>query len=158
MAHHADQSAGSPGAVAQVEMLLAQQQELFVRLDGLSSQQAALIQRDETDRLLEVLGERQLVVDEIGRMNAMLEPWRQRWGSFIAGLGAEERERIRRQVDAVAQLAERIARRDDADRGMLEQRKGSLAAELGQVDRGRGAMAAYGGPRSDGPRFQDREA
>jgi hypothetical protein len=155
---------GDPRAahVAPVEALLRRQQDLFTKLDVLSAQQAALIQQEQTDQLLDVLARRQIIVDEIGRLSAEIEPWRARWTQFIAALPDADRQRVREQVDAIAILAQRIAARDESDRKLMEQRKGALAVELGHVSRGRGAVAAYGssgqGNGSAAPRFQDREA
>jgi hypothetical protein len=150
-----------PGGAAGIEALLRQQQELFTSLDALSIQQAELIESAQTDRLLEVLAERQVLIDAIARLNIDIEPWRARWSEFISALSEAERQHIRQCVEAVAALAERIAARDDRDRSLMEARKGAIAAELGNINRGRGAMAAYssGGPRPESsPRFQDREA
>lgn len=152
---------GRNDSIEHVESLLAEQQGLFVRLDGLSERQAGLIREDRTDQLLDVLAERQVVVDEISRISTQLEPWRGNWSEFVRTLGEDVRKRVRERIDAVAALAQRIAERDERDRKMLESRKDAVAGELGQVDRGRSAMSAYGGSAARGsnsPRFQDREA
>jgi hypothetical protein len=148
-----------PGGLAQLEGLLRRQHELFAALDALSSQQASLIEEQRTDRLLEVLAERQVIIDSISRLNADIDPWRAQWSDFLNRLPEADRQRIRQLVDGVAILAEGIAARDDRDRSLMEMRKGALAAELGHISRGRGAIAAYGsGPAESPPRFQDREA
>lgn len=148
------------GGVAHLELLLEQQQGLFTRLDDLSRRQAGLIESDQTDRLLELLAERQVLVDQIATVNASLEPWRARWSTFINELDAGIRERVRLRVEAVSALAQCVAERDEHDRRLLEGRKEAVSVELGHVSRGRGAIAAYGtgSPREAMPRFQDREA
>lgn len=154
-------SADGAPAVARVESLLAEQYGLFLKLEQLSGRQSGLIKQDLTDELLEVLAERQVLVDQIMNVSAQLDPWRGNWSEFINSLDGQVRQRVRERVDAVSGVAQKVAERDEADRLLLEQRKGAIAAELGQVDRGRSAMSAYsaGGPRAEsGPRFQDREA
>jgi hypothetical protein len=146
-------------SVAALESLLEQQEALFTKLDELSGSQARLIEGDHTDRLLDVLAARQVVVEEIAVITRRLDPWRSRWSDFVALLDEHQRDRVRQRVDSVAALAQRIAERDEKDRELMEARKESIATTIGQVHRGRGAMAAYGGQRpGDGPRFQDREA
>lgn len=141
-----------------VETLLTRQQELFGRLDALSQRQGALIQSDETDRLLRLLTERQDIIDEIAKTNSELEPYRGRWDAFLGELPAASRDRVKVRLDAVAHLAGTIAQRDEADRRELQSRRDAMVTELSKVATGRGAMAAYGPAAADGARFQDREA
>jgi hypothetical protein len=144
---------------ANVENLLVRQEELFGRLDALSRKQADLISADETDNLLRLLTERQVVIDQIAETNIILEPFRVRWDAFLADLPEINRQRVRTRLDAVAQLAGAIAQRDEHDRRKLQSRRDAMAVELTKVASGRGAVAAYGGSRAgDGPRYQDREA
>ena len=142
---------------ARLTPLLDRQLELFRRLDALSQLQSGLIAADDTDRLLGVLAERQVVVDQIGDANDQLEPIRARWEVVLASLGAPERRDITAQIEALARLAASISDRDESDRLQLEQRRDAVAGELKGVSRGRAALGAYGQPRG-GPRFQDREA
>jgi hypothetical protein len=137
---------------------LARQLDLYRRLDSLSRRQGVLIDDDDTDGLLTVLGERQAIVDEIAAIGASLEPIRHRWEAFLQGLPASTREHMRSLVDALAEVAGVVAGRDEADRGRLELRRTAVGRELASVARGRSAVVAYGGPGAPVPFFQDREA
>jgi hypothetical protein len=149
----------SPAEVAEVDRLLGRQHELFRELDGLSQRQTVLVAQGQTEALLEVLGDRQRVIDGIAETNAFLEPYRSRWDAVTAGLPEATRARMRTRLDAMALLADGIARRDEADRMELEQRRNAVAAEMAQISRGRGAVSAYGAVKSDPPpTFSDREA
>ena len=140
-----------------VEELLEMQRQLFERLGALGDRQGALIDSDDSAGLLELLAQRQRLVDGIGELNATLEPFRARWSAVLGSLPEAERERVNRRLDALSELAARIAERDEADRARLEKRRDAVATELTQVSRGRGAVAAYGGGQA-AARFQDREA
>jgi hypothetical protein len=151
-------SGAADGAAARIEALLARQLELFAGLDALSERQSELIAGDEADGLLELLSERQRLIDGIAQANALLEPFRSRWSDVMESLGQAERDRVRRRLDELSGLTARIAQRDENDRQQLERRRDAVAAELAQVHRGRGALAAYGGKAEGGARFHDREA
>jgi hypothetical protein len=147
----------APTEVREVEILLQRQQDLFSQLDAMSQRQSALIEAQDTDRLLAVLAERQSVIDRIAETSVRLEPYRASWDAVMKGLDEPGRARVRRRIDVLAELAERVAKRDEADRAMLETRRDAVAGEITQINRGRGAVAAYG-QQQNGPRMQDREA
>jgi hypothetical protein len=142
---------------AWVAAALTRQLELYGRLDQLSLRQGALIDDDDTDRLLAVLGERQVVVDEVAEIGTRLEPVRQDWDGFLHGLPAPTREQLRHLVSTLTDLAGIVAGRDEADRRRLELRRSEVGEELASVTRGRSAVRAYGGRGSPVPIFQDRE-
>lgn len=138
--------------------LLEQQESLFLRLDALSRQQSSLVRDEQTDDLLRVLGERQTVVETLEAVARGLEPFRDRWEAVLAGARPDQRDRLARQVEQLAELASAIAARDDADRRLIEERRDRLAGDLAGMGRVRGAVAAYGAGRGrPAARFQDRE-
>jgi hypothetical protein len=142
---------------ARVEELLDRQRLLLERLEALSLHQGELIDRDDSARLLDLLAQRQHLVDGIADLNAALEPHRARWPAVLSAMAEAERDRVNRKLDALSDLAGRLAERDEADRLRLERRRDAVSAELRNVTRGRGAVAAYalGAARAI---FQDREA
>lgn len=153
------ETAAGGTAGGRIEALLGRQQALFDRLDALGQRQSELIEGDEADGLLELLSERQRLIDGIAEVSGLLEPFKSRWAAVMEELPGAQRERVRRRLDALAGLTARIAQRDEADRQNLERRRDAVAMELAQVSRGRGALAAYGGGRPvSGAKFQDREA
>jgi hypothetical protein len=144
--------------VERVDALLEEQEQLFAQLDALGEQQSFLVDADDAEALLLLLAERQRLIDSIAANNASLTPYRARWAAFLGALAEPERERLRRRVDVVAELAGRVAIRDESHRATLESRRAQVASELGQIGRARGAVAAYGQGARSSPRFQDREA
>ena len=144
--------------VERVDSLLEEQEQLFAQLDSLGEQQTRLVEDDDAEGLLTLLAERQRLIDSIAANNEILSPYRARWGAFLGELADPERDRLRRRVDIVAELAGRIAVRDESHRQLLELRRTRVATELTKVGRARGAVAAYGQAAGATPRFQDREA
>lgn len=139
--------------------ILDRQRDLYQRLDALSRTQEALIESDETDRLLEVLGSRQTLVDEIGALNEELSPFAERWDDLSTRLDPARRSALRARFDEVAALVGGIAERDEADRRRLESRRAAVGSQLNGLHNARGAVRAYEDRhRADqaSPRFQDR--
>lgn len=138
--------------------LLEAQETLFLRLDALSKRQSGLVRSEETDDLLRVLQDRQQVVEALEGVSRSIEPFRSRWEQVMSEARPDQRDRVRRRVEHLAEIASEIAARDESDRRELERRRDSLAGDLAGLGRVRGAMAAYG-PRSDRPaaKYQDRE-
>lgn len=159
MTEHAD-SRMTPALPAWCEAmaaLLDRQAGLLSRLDALSRGQRELIERDDAEGLLRVLGERERVVEGLTASAVEIEGMKQRWESVERDLPQVEVARMRRRLEAVRALAEEIAARDESDRGVLVRRRDALASELVGVSRGRRAADAYGGAGERGARFQDQE-
>jgi len=138
--------------------LLDAEEILFRRLHALSLEQGRLVQEEQTDELLHVLGNRQKIVDELQQVSGKLEPFRDQWEQVLATARTEQREKYTMQVQVLGELAANIAARDDEDRKLLAKRRDGLAEDLSGVGRVQGAVAAYG-PSSSRPaaRFQDTE-
>jgi hypothetical protein len=148
---------GSP-VTARIGALVDRQHELLLRLDEMSRRQMGLIEEDRAERLLELIGERQHVIDQLQKAAALLEPLRAEWSETVATLPGPAQESVRRRLDTVSMLIDQINARDDEARRRLAQRRDEIAVELLNVGRGRGAVAAYAGAGlSRGATFQDRE-
>jgi hypothetical protein len=142
-----------------VASVLDRQIALFDELESESRDQSELIARGETDRLLEVLSRRQVLIDRIHELSRELAPFHERWESLAPSLPESWREALGERFEAIEGRVREIASRDDADRAALEARRAAVRGELGSLGRGRAAAAAYGrtgGPV--GPRVQDRRA
>jgi len=118
-----------------------------------------LIEADKGDRLLELIDERQHVIDRLREATEMLDPLRAEWGGRASRTSPESQEAIRSRTEAVSALLDQIGARDEEARRRLAKRREEIGLEILSIGRGRGAIAAYGG--SGGPvrpAFQDREA
>lgn len=154
---------GGGGEAGRLRRLLEEQRELCRSLDTLGLQQEACIQTDDTDGLLRVLAERQVIVDRVTHVSGELEPLRVRKDEILAAISEQQRAEVKLVVGELNELADRITRRDDAQRVMLEAKRARLAEQIAGVNRGRGAMAAYasrpmtGNPPPARARFEDRQ-
>lgn len=142
--------------------ILGRQVELYRTLDELSQRQSSFIEEGETESLIGVLAQRQVVVDQLASLNDEMQPmqamWRTRGNELPAGL----RDSIRGQLDVLASLVGAIQSRDAEDGQRLEREKARIQRELEGTTTGRTAVSAYGrrSPTADprGPRYQDRNA
>lgn len=159
---HGDPARWAP----RLRRILDEQRALYDRLDALSIRQSELVLGGATDELLAVLGERQIVVDQIWSSSDEFAPFQRRWAELMSALPAEQRLQFSAVALELAEIIERIAERDDADRRELERQRATVAAEISSLNRGRTAVAAYGGGAAGAPgtstasseaRFQDRE-
>ena len=138
--------------------IVVQQRGLYERLDQLSRAQSQLIAQDRTDELLGVLGQRQELIDELGRLNEEMAPFVAQWSELSGLLPDQERSLLRESFDEVSRLVTEIGQRDDADRRALESRKAQIGGEIGGIVNARGAMVAYAGPGGSlSPQYQDRQ-
>jgi len=149
----------SPAACARLERLFEEQAGLCERLWELAQRQGELVASQQSDAVLGVLAERQVLVDAVVGLSSQLEPFRRSWDRVRAGLDADRRERIRKLTDRIDDLLGQIDARDRADGELLSQRRATATEGLTTVRQGRGALSAYSsGSGGSSPRYQDRQA
>lgn len=153
-------SSGESGTACarRMALLVREQRDLCVQLESLSVAQSAMVEGGDTDGVLEVLGQRQRVIDRMSHVNEDLAPLRERREELLAVLGQAERHTVQMFISEINELVERVRTRDEQDRDTMERRRAGIAGEITGVTRARGAVAAYSGARThSGPRFQDRQ-
>jgi len=138
--------------------LLERQLDRYQRLRALSVQQADLVGRVESEKLLGVLSQRQVLVDELSSIDRELEPYRQRWEQVAGTLDDSTRARVGELVEAVRGHLEVIVRQDEQDRVKLEAVKAGIGSELGRTRTAGAAAQAYGGEAGSRPRYTNHEA
>ena len=146
-----------PGWEDKLDAVLNRQLELYGELDALCDRQRGLIEAGDADRLMCVLSERSRVVEEITDVVDRFRPFAETWAEVRGALGEGALRDVQRRLDAVASLAASIAERDEEDTRAIAEKRDAFADELAGLGRKRQAARAYGGSRSAGPRFQDRE-
>ncbi|MEN0019323.1 MAG: hypothetical protein AAF747_00405 [Planctomycetota bacterium] len=151
--------AGGERLASRLRDMIGRQTAAFEQLDVLSQRQAAMIEARDADALLGLLGERQVLVDEITGIGEELGPFRERWDAVLGRLSPAERAAVGDDIQSLQDLASKVAERDAADRSNLERERDETAKRLSGVAQGRAAVAAYGTPGRPGAqaRFQDRE-
>ena len=139
--------------------LVDEQLELYKELDALSMRQHELVESEDTDGLLKVLGKRQELIKSITDSATRMAPYRARWDDHVRELKEPMRDRLRKGLDNLSAVMQAIAERDESDRVAMESRRDAVKGQLGGVKRGTAAVSAYGGAsQSRGPRYQDRKA
>ncbi len=123
--------------------LLESQRNCYRRLRELSLLQRSLISGDRPELLLNVLGDRQRIVNELAGLNEQLAPFRQDWEGVYESLPAEVRVRAGELLDEINGLLRVILQNDQEDSALLAARKESVRGALAQLDGGRHAQSAY---------------
>jgi len=135
---------------------LEQQVECYRRLAKLADQQHEHVQLSRIEELLNVLGKRQEVLDQVTRLEKTVGPAKRQWLAFVAGLDVDSRKQAEANLSETRRLLEEITSADRSDAIVLQQRKLNIGKQLTaassakQVNRNI-AAAAYGsrGPRMD---------
>ncbi len=131
------------------------------QLETLGDRQSELIRQGDTESLLALLAQRQALIDEVGRLNEQLLPFRRGWDTLVDRIPDAHRDPVRARVLEIQALAERVRSRDETDRAAMEHRRSAVSAQLDGVRRTSDARAAYGvagAGGASGPLFQDRSA
>lgn len=123
--------------------LLEEQRGLYDRLRLLSERQRNLISGDRPEMLLDILRDRQLLVNALARVNESLSPYRRSWESIYAGLSAEVRERVTTLLEEINSALRLILQSDQEDGALLAARKQSVSREIEEIGGARTANAAY---------------
>lgn len=157
------QSSSNPAAphpnpeiwVPRLARILDRQLSLYGQLAALAAEQSRFIDAEETDGLLEILGRRERLIEQIALTNTEVAPFTQSWDRLAPTLPSRHRIELRQRFDSVAKLVDQIAERDDADRKRLEVRRAQIGQEIEGLSNVRGAINAYTRPSTSGPIFQD---
>lgn len=123
----------------------------YRRLAKLAEQQHELVQREQTEQLLQVLTLRQAELDQLAAHARAIAPAKARWAEYLAQLPPADRGRAQGLMAETKALLERITAADKNDVLVLQQRKLNLGRQIGQATAGRTvnrayAAAAYGKP------------
>ena len=131
-----------------LDALLAQV-DCYQRLTKLAAQQHEHVQQGRTEQLLEVLGQRQEVLDRLGALERVVAPAKRQWTQFVQTLPAADRTEAERLLAETRRLLEDITAADCNDVLVLQQRKLNLGRQISQAASARQvnrnyAAAAYG--------------
>lgn len=127
---------------------LGEQVACYRRLAKLAEQQHEHVQHGQIEGLLEVLGKRQEVLEEVGRLEAVVAPAKREWSGYVNRLGAERKGLAEQLLGQTRALLEQITTADRNDALVLQQRKLNVGRQISaaraarQVNRN--YAAAYG--------------
>lgn len=128
--------------------LLDRQRQLYRRLQELAQQQAELVTAGNPDGLLQVLAQRQGLLEEVKKTNDSLAPFRQRWDDVTRLLDDQQRAEASAAINEINERLQLIMQRDQTDSETLQLRCRKIGQEMQAARVGRSAMRAYGNDRS----------
>ncbi len=123
--------------------LLRHQQVLYRRLRQLSDRQKQLVMREDAEGLLEILSERQRLVDGLVGLSGLLAPFRERWSEIYGKLEEPRRREVAELLEEANQSLGSILSSDSTDSATLTARKQGMASELAGYSAAGRATAAY---------------
>lgn len=139
--------------------LLEEQRSLYDRLRVLAERQQVLVMQEALGPLMELLSQRQKLVDAILATNDQLAPYRQDWTAIYAGLDEPGRRRVASLLEDTNTAMNAILHRDTTDSATLSARRTDLTNRLTTIDAGARAGAAYAAAgRTNRPGRTDTEA
>lgn len=122
---------------------LQQQLDCYRKLARLAEAQRDHVQQGSVEALLQLLQNRQAVLDELSRLQQVLAPVRKEWSRVMAAIAPERRAQAEQLVIQSRQLLEQITRSDQDDVMLLQQRKLNLGRQIGHAAATRQVNRAY---------------
>jgi hypothetical protein len=125
----------------------------YRRLVKLAELQHGHVQQNQTEALLDVLKNRQMLLDEIMQHERVVGPAKRGWNEFIAGIESNQRDVAQGLMNETRALLQQIVNADQNDAMVLQQRKLNLGKQINQASAARQvnrnyATAAYGNRNS----------
>lgn len=136
--------------------LLRGQSVCYQRLHELSLKQRERVGEEDRGPLLEILNQRQKVVDALIELGRAIEPFSRRWPACLQTLPEAEQVEVLSLVQRIGQLRSAVLDRDRHDAETLSDARRRLSDEMARLDQGRRVSLAYRpGAVAAAPRFAD---
>src|SRR5256885_15842627 len=102
-------------------LALEEQVGCYQRLAKLAEMQHEFVRQSQTESLLEVLGKRQEVLDQVSRLEGVIAPAKRAWGEYAGQMDAGSRSRAETLLAETRRLLEQITTADRNDAMVLQQ-------------------------------------
>ncbi len=136
--------------------LLYRQKEMVEQLELLAKSQADLIQKGHTDRLLELLGRRQTIIDQFTASQSQLGEFTKGLDENMDSASTEDRNRIKSLINEIGERLSQVMKRDEQDQSNLRRNRDQVKQELTSLDTARQARSAYVPQQRKVTRFADQ--
>lgn len=123
--------------------VLVEQCALCRELTGLGERQRLLIAANQAEELLQVLGQRQGIIERLGALSQRIRPYQQNWPQVRSALGQETRQRVDEMVSEVNSHLANVMEGDRADAELLASRRQATGEDVMRLKATRLAGAAY---------------
>lgn len=128
---------------AELKMLLGHQRTLYRRLSTLAARQRSLIVQDDARRLMELLSERQTLVDGLTGLSRRLAPYRENWTTLFAELDDAGRREVSGLLEEANTALGTILRDDGRDCEALAAKRDEISQRLSERITVGAASGAY---------------
>jgi hypothetical protein len=135
--------------------LLDRQRQLYRNLQALVEKQADLVTAGNPDGLLQILAQRQTLLEDVKKTNDALLPFRQRWDAICQMLDEPQRTQATGAINEINERLQTIMQRDQKDSEMLQLRCRKTGQELQTSRVGRSAIRAYDDADGQAGRFDE---
>lgn len=137
-------------------LALQEQVSCYQRLAKLAEVQHDHVQQGQIEGLLDVLQKRQVVLDQLAKLEQTIAPAKRQWAAYIAKLPVADRTTAESLLAETRRLLEQITAADRDDVMVLQHRKLNIGRQINKTDAARQvnrtyAASAYGAkvPRMD---------
>lgn len=130
-------------AIVELMALLDHQRTLYRRLRMLAERQKALVMLDDAQPLLDLLNERQRLVDGLVALGGKIAPYRERWPALYAEMDEPTRRAAAALLEEVNASLSMILQRDRQDTAMLDVRRQDAAWRMASMNNHSRASSAY---------------
>ncbi len=118
--------------IGELKLLLGHQRTLYRRLSLLATRQRSLIVQDDARRLMELLSERQTLVDGLIGLSRRLAPYRENWTTLFASMDDEGRREVSGLLEEANTALGTILRDDGRDCEALAAKRDDISQRLAQ--------------------------
>ena len=129
--------------IAMLIQLLEHQRALYRRLRQLADRQQTLVLADDHQPLLELLAERQRLVDALVSLSARMAPIRERYVEISAGMDASTQQNVAELVREANDSLSAILQNDARDTATLNARREQTSQQLTALNNAGRVGAAY---------------
>lgn len=136
--------------------VLERQHDMVQRLAALAQGQSALIEESSTDQLLELLAQRQSIIDEFTQSQRELTELTRDLDRRLEGVPESQCDRIRLLIDRIGDGLAQVMQRDEQDQATLRYGREQVRQELSTLGTARQARNAYTTVQGDRNRYADR--
>jgi hypothetical protein len=157
MTDTSENSNATPLDVGRFASILTEQRTVYRSLQTLSERQGGLIASGDTSSLLDLLTQRQQVVERLTEINGQSEPYKAQWSTFWGGLTTEQRDQLRGLIGDVQDLIDAIMSQDEKDYNELERSRDQVGADVQHVHRGTAGHRAYVRPAAVEAKYADHQ-
>ncbi|HUW58500.1 MAG TPA: hypothetical protein VMZ92_17830 [Planctomycetota bacterium] len=118
--------------------------EIYTGLRDLSRGQMTVIDREAgPEELLEILGRKQVLINELEGLERELRPFKEEWSRVRESLPGEVRTQIEQVVRNMQAVLAELLELEEEGRTKLQQRQEQVAAKIREIGRSRQAHHAY---------------